>query len=621
MESSILGLAGVDLPPFDTEALMDPSKTRNFCIIAHIDHGKSTLADRLLQLTETIPEREMTDQVLDSMDLEREKGVTIKSSAVRMNYQARDGETYILNLIDTPGHVDFTYEVSRALAACEGALLIVDASQGIEAQTLANLYLALTADLEIIPILNKIDLPAARPDEIAEELQDLLGVGADQILTISAKHGVNIERVFEEVISRVPPPQGSHEAPARALIFDSHYDLYKGVVAYIRVVDGEIKDGSTLELMSTGVQLQPMEIGVFTPTMRSVTELKIGEVGYIATGLKSVRECRVGDTLTTTTKPAVDPLPGYDLPKPMVFAGFYPIEGEEFAVLKDALEKLQLNDAAFSFEPESSFALNYGFRCGFLGLFHLEIVQERLEREYGIDLIATAPSVEYEILLIDQSLNRIDSPAELPASQEYLEVREPWMRIQVYSPHIYYGTVMELVTKKRGIPVEQEYPTSSRVILTYEMPLAEMIVDFYDQLKSRTRGFASLDYQFLDNRVQDLVKLEIHINYEPVDALALIVHRDEAFRKGQALVAKLKTLIPRQLFAVPIQAVVQGRVISRATVPALRKDVIAKCYGGDITRKRKLLAKQRKGKKRMKRVGKVEIPQDAFMAVLELDQG
>lgn len=599
---------------------MDPSKIRNFCIIAHIDHGKSTLADRLLQMTDTIPEREMTDQVLDSMDLEREKGVTIKSSAVRMKYTANDGKIYELNLIDTPGHVDFTYEVSRALEACEGALLIIDASQGIEAQTLANLYLALAADLEIIPVLNKIDLPAARPEEIAVEIQDLLGVNAEDILTISAKQGINIERVFEEVIKRVPPPDGSVDSPCRALIFDSHYDSYKGVIAYVRVIDGKIASNSKLQLMSTGVELQPMEIGVFTPSLEPVECLHMGEVGYLATGLKSVRECRVGDTVTDAIKPADEALPGYEMPKPMVFAGFFPVEGEEYSVLKDALEKLQLNDAAFFFEPETSYALNYGFRCGFLGLFHMEIVQERLEREYGIDLIATAPSVEYEVLLPDQTLKRIDSPAELPTPQELLEIREPWMRIQVFTPQTFFGTVMDLVTKKRGLPVEQEHPAAGRVVLTYEMPLAEMIVDFYDQLKSRTRGFASLDYQFLENRSQDLVKLEILVNYEPVDALALIVHRDDGFRKGQALVSKLKTLIPRQLFVVPIQAVINGRVIARANVPAMRKDVIAKCYGGDITRKRKLLEKQKKGKKRMKRIGKVEIPQDAFMAVLELDK-
>lgn len=591
---------------------------RNFCIIAHIDHGKSTLADRMLQLTGTISDRDMTEQVLDAMDLEREKGVTIKASAVRMNYVAEDGRTYELNLIDTPGHVDFGYEVSRALEACEGALLVVDASQGIEAQTLANLYLALEADLEIIPVVNKIDLPAARPDEVSEELSNLLGVPEDQILRISAKGGLNIETVLEAVVARVPPPRGDPAAPLRALIFDSHYDAYKGVVAYVRLVDGQIDPDDTLRLMSNNVLVKPVEIGIFVPQMRTVRGLIAGEVGYVATGLKTVRECRVGDTLTNAGQPAAAALPGYRKAKPMVFAGIYPVEGEDYSDLKDALEKLQLNDASLVFEPETSEALNFGFRCGFLGMFHMEIVQERLEREYDLDIIITAPSVEYEVVLRDGSLIRIDSPAELPEEGEIAEIREPWMKIEIFTPTDYYGQVMELATSRRGVFLDQDYPTPNRVQLNFEIPLAEMIVDFFDQLKSRTRGYASLDYQFAGYRPEDLVKLEILVNGEPVDALATIVHRDDAYHRGQAVISKLKDLIPRQLFVVPIQAFGAGRVISRANVKALRKDVLAKCYGGDVTRKRKLLERQKRGKKRMKMVGNVEIPQEAFLAVLKL---
>ncbi len=597
---------------------MQHDHIRNFCIIAHIDHGKSTLADRLLQLTGTISEREMTEQVLDSMDLEREKGVTIKASAVRMNYAAPDGQTYELNLIDTPGHVDFGYEVSRALYACEGALLVVDASQGMEAQTLANLYLALEADLEIIPVINKIDLISARPDEVAEEISNLLGTPAEEIIRISAKEGQNVEAVLDAVVQQVPPPHGDPDKPLRALIFDSHYDSYKGVVAYVRVFDGAIAPTDTLRLMATGAELTPVEIGVFTPGMQPVKALATGEVGYVATGLKTVQECRVGDTFTQARNPAPEPLPGYRQPKPMVFAGVYPVEGEDYENLRDALAKLQLNDAALVYEPETSQALNFGFRCGFLGMFHMEIVQERLEREYGLDVIFTAPSVEYQILLRDGTEIVIDSPADLPDEGEIAEIREPWMKIQIFTPTEFYGTVMDLVTKKRGVFVEQEYPTANRVQLTFEIPLGELIVDFFDQLKSRSRGYASLDYQFLEYRPDDLVKLEVLVNKEPVDAFALIVHRDDAYRKGQRLVTKLRKLIPRQLFEVPIQASAGGRVISRANVKALRKDVLAKCYGGDVTRKKKLLEKQKKGKKRMKMIGHVEIPQEAFLAVLQL---
>ncbi len=597
---------------------MNLNHVRNFCIIAHIDHGKSTLADRLLQITNTISEREMTEQVLDTMDLEREKGVTIKASAVRMNYEAPDGITYQLNLIDTPGHVDFGYEVSRALYACEGALLVVDASQGIEAQTLANLYLALEADLEIIPVINKIDLISARPDEIAEDISNLLGTPVDDILRISAKDGINMEAVLEIIVEKMPPPQGDQGSPLRALIFDSHYDSYKGVVAYVRVFDGRISAFDNVRLMATKADLRPIEIGVFAPAMKATKMLAAGEVGYIATGLKTIHECRVGDTFTHIKNPTSDPLPGYQPAKSMVFAGVYPVEGEDYDDLRDALEKLQLNDAALNFEPETSQALNFGFRCGFLGMFHMEIIQERIEREYNLDVIFTAPSVEYEILLRNGEIIRIDSPADLPDEGDIEQVREPWMVIQVYTPTDYYGAVMDLVIKKRGSFLQQEYPTPNRVQLNFEIPLSELIIDFFDHLKSRTRGYASLDYQFSEYRRDDLVKLEVLVNKEPVDALAMIVHRDTAYHKGQALVTKLKKLIPRQLFAVPIQAAAAGRVISRANIKALRKDVLSKCYGGDVSRKKKLLAKQKKGKKRMKSVGNVEIPQEAFLAVLRL---
>jgi len=589
---------------------------RNFCIIAHIDHGKSTLADRLLQLTGTISERDMTEQVLDSMDLERERGVTIKASAVRMLYNARDGRTYELNLIDTPGHVDFGYEVSRALAACEGALLVVDASQGIEAQTLANLYMALEADLEIIPVINKIDLPSAHPDQVAEDIGNLLGTPAEEILRISAKAGINVDAVLEAVVQHVPPPRGDDGAPLRSLIFDSHYDPYKGVVAYVRLVEGSLAQNDSLRLMASGAEFKPVEIGFFTPNMHPAQELRAGEVGYVATGLKTVHECRVGDTLTQAARQAAEPLPGYRKVKPMVFAGIYPVEGEDYDNLKDALEKLQLNDASLIYEPETSQALNFGFRCGFLGMFHMEIIQERLEREYDLDIIVTSPSVEYEVVLRDGLPLRIDSPAKLPDEAQIVEVREPWMKIQIFTPTEFYGTVMDLSTSRRAIFIDQEYPAPNRVQLNFEIPLSELIVDFFDQLKSRTRGYASLDYQFAEYRPDDLVKLEILVNDEPVDALATIVHRKDAFHKGQATISKLKDLIPRQLFVVPIQAYAAGRVISRANVKAVRKDVLAKCYGGDVTRKKKLLEKQKRGKKRLKMVGNVEIPQEAFLAVL-----
>jgi GTP-binding protein LepA len=601
--------------------MTDKAHIRNFCIIAHIDHGKSTLADRLLELTGTISARDMTEQVLDSMDLEREHGVTIKSSAVRMHYQALDGETYEMNLIDTPGHVDFSYEVSRALQACEGAVLVVDATQGIEAQTLANLFLALDANLEVIPVVNKIDLPAAHPDEVAEEIEDLLGVGAEDVLQVSAKTGQNVGDVLEAVVQRVPPPRGNRELPLRALVFDSHYDPYKGVIAYVRVVDGTLDARDKLRLITTGVSVEPIEVGVFAPGMQPTDRLQAGEVGYVASGLKTVREARVGDTITRALDPAHEPLPGYQAVKPMVFAGLYPVEGEDYELLRDALEKLQLNDASLVYQPETSQALNFGFRCGFLGLFHMEIVQERLEREYGLDILATAPSVEYEVVMRGTgAIERIDSPAQLPDEGEIEEVREPWMRIQVFTPTDYIGPIMDLVAKKRGEYLATEYLDPKRVMLSYYVPLAELIIDFYDRLKSVSRGYASLDYQFEGYRAGDLVKLEVLVNKQPVDALALIVHSEAAFHKGQLLVSRLKRLIPRQLFEVPIQAAVGKRVISRANVKALRKDVLAKCYGGDVTRKRKLLEKQKRGKKRMKMIGQIEVPQEAFMAVLRLEE-
>jgi GTP-binding protein LepA len=593
---------------------------RNFCIIAHIDHGKSTLADRLLHLTGTVPERDTTEQILDSMDLEREKGVTIKASAVRMNYTAGDGKDYELNLIDTPGHVDFGYEVSRALNACEGAVLVVDATQGIEAQTLGNLYSAIEADLVIIPVINKIDLVTARPDEVAEDVGSLLGVPPADVIRVSAKDGTNVEAVLEAVVSKIPPPKGADDAPLRALVFDSHYDSYKGVVTYVRVTEGHLSASDSIHMMSSGVDVKPIEVGIFAPMMKVVPGLTAGEVGYIATGLKTVHEARVGDTITSTARPAAKPLPGYRTPKPMVFAGIYPAEADDYQDLREGLEKLQLNDASLTFQPETSQALGFGFRAGFLGLFHMEIIQERIEREYDLDVVFTAPTVAYEVMLHDGAISVVASPADLPEEGLIAEIREPWMSIEIITPTEYYGPIMELVTKRRGIYKQQEYPAPHRVQLDYEIPLSEIIVDFFDELKSRTRGYASLDYQFLEYRADRLQKLEILVNSEPVDALATIVHEKDAYHKGQRFITKLKELIPRQLFDVAIQASSGGRIISRANVKALRKDVLAKCYGGDITRKKKLLEKQKKGKKRLKMIGNVEIPQEAFMAVLRLDE-
>jgi len=599
---------------------MDQQVIRNFCIIAHIDHGKSTLADRLLERTGTVSPREMQEQFLDDMDLEREKGVTIKASAVRLLYDAADGQTYELNLIDTPGHVDFSYEVSRALVACEGAVLVVDASQGIEAQTLANLYMALDQGLEIVAVVNKIDLMSARTEEVVQELDDLLGIPAEGVIRASAKMRVGVGEVLEAVVARVPSPRGRPELPLRALIFDSHYDPYKGVIAYVRVVDGAIRSGQPLMLLSSGRRLEPLEIGIFRPRMEPVEALTTGEVGYVATGLKMVGECRVGDTLTLADDPAPTPLPGYKPAKPMVFAGLYPTEGEDYKQLREALEKLQLNDASLSFQPETSQALGFGYRCGFLGLFHMEIIQERLEREYDLDIIFTSPSVQYQVTKTDDTEMVIDSPAGLPPENEIGEIREPWMEIQIFTPADYIGPIMELVTKRRGEFERMEYLDRRRVLLTYQIPLTEVIVDFHDQLKSRTRGYASMDYHLSGYRPGDLVKLDVLVNKQPVDALSVIVHHDQAYQKGQKLVSKMKQIIPRQLFDVPIQAAIGKRVLSRANVKAKRKDVLAKCYGGDITRKRKLLERQKAGKKRMKMVGQVEIPQEAFMSVLRLGE-
>ena len=596
----------------------DTAKVRNFSIIAHIDHGKSTLADRLLEQTNTVSEREMKAQLLDSMDLEREKGITIKARAVRMSYTARDGETYQLNLIDTPGHVDFSYEVSRSLAACEGALLVVDAAQGIEAQTMANVYLALEQDLAIVAVINKIDLPGADPRKVAEEVSQLIGLLDDEIVQASAKTGLGVDEILEAVVRHMPAPRGNPAAPARALIFDSHYDPYKGVIAYVKIVDGRIASGDRIRLMANDKEVELLEVGFFDPELHPVPALVTGEVGYIATGLKVVQDVQVGDTVTLASNPASEQLPGYRPVKPMVFAGLYPVESEEYPMLRDALERLRLNDGSLTWEPESSDALGFGFRCGFLGLLHMEIIQERLEREYGIHLLATAPSVEYEVVLRGGVELRIDNPSDLPNPGEIEEIREPWLDISIIAPARYIGAVMELVTGRRGDYRELIYLDPDRVQMKFEMPLAELIVDFYDQLKSRTQGYASLDYVFKDMRPSDLVKLDVLVNGQPVDALSLIAHRDEAYARGRELVENLRGLIPRQMFDVPVQASIGSRIIARETIRAMRKNVLSKCYGGDVTRKRKLLEKQKEGKARMKLVGNVEIPQEAFLAVLSL---
>ncbi|MGQ9481017.1 translation elongation factor 4 [Chloroflexus sp.] len=600
--------------------MSDQLHIRNFSIIAHVDHGKTTLSDRLLEATRTISEREQREQLLDSLDLEREKGITIKLKPVRMEYRAADGQLYQLNLIDTPGHVDFSYEVNRSLAACEGALLVVDASQGIEAQTLANTYLALENDLVIIPVVNKIDLPGAHPEEVAQEIETVIGIPAEDAIMASAKEGIGIAEILEAIVCRIPPPRGQRQQPARALIFDSHYDPYKGVIAYVRVVDGAFTSRDRVRFMGTGAQAETLELGIFRPAMTPLNELVAGEVGYIATGLKSVADCQVGDTITLADAPAGEPLPGYRPAKPMVFAGLYPIDSNAYPELREALERLKLNDAALSFQPESSAALGFGFRCGFLGLLHMEIVRERLEREYKLDLLITAPSVEYQVLLSDGEIVTVANPSEMPDQSRIEAIEEPVVEISVIAPVRYIGTIMELVTTRRGTFISMDYLDPTRVLLKYRMPLAEIVIDFYDQLKSRTQGYASLDYHLAGYQEADLVKLDILVNGQPVDALSLIVHRDFAYQRGRDLVERLRQLIPRQMFEVPIQAAIGSKVIARETIRALRKDVLAKCYGGDVTRKRKLLEKQKEGKKRMKMVGSVEIPQEAFMAILSLNE-
>ena len=597
---------------------VDITKIRNFSIIAHIDHGKSTLADRLLEHTGTIEKRLMKEQVLDTMDLERERGISIKAKAVRLDYKARDGEKYILNLIDTPGHVDFAYEVSRALAACEGALLVIDASQGIEAQTLANIHLAKTNNLKIIPILNKIDLPAADTEMVLTELKNVLGIEKDDVLLASAKEGTGIEEILEKIIEKIPSPKGVKDAPLQALIFDSHYDEYRGTFTYFRIMNGSISSGSNILMMGTGKEFEVQEIGIFKPDLKPVKELSAGEVGYVIAGIKNVADARVGDTITNAADPAKTQLPGYQKVKPMVFCGFYPVNADDFENLRDALAKLQLNDAALFFEGETSAALGFGFRCGFLGLLHLEIIQERLEREYNLNLIATAPNVVYKINKNDGSSIFIDNPTKFPPQAEVESIEEPYLRITLLTPSAYVGPVMELAQSKRGEQKDMKYIEQTRAMLTYEIPLAEVLTEFYDMLKSYTKGYASMDYELIGYRKSNLVKLDILLNQEPVDALSTIAHKDKSYFVGKKLAEKLKEVIPRHQFQIPVQAAIGGKVIARETVRAIRKDVLQKCYGGDVTRKRKLLEKQKAGKKRMKRIGKVDVPQEAFMAVLRI---
>ncbi len=595
-------------------------RIRNFSIIAHIDHGKSTLADRLLQTTGTVDQRQMKEQFLDNMDLERERGITIKLQAARMNYKAKDGQSYVLNLIDTPGHVDFSYEVSRSLAACEGALLVVDASQGVEAQTLANVYLALENNLEIIPVLNKIDLPGAEPERVIGEIEEIIGLDCSGAILASAKEGIGIDEILEAIVSRVPSPSDTIDEPLRALIFDSYYDSYRGVIVYFRVMDGTVKKGDRIKLMASKKEYQIDELGVLSPTQKQVEELHAGEVGYLAAAIKAVADARVGDTITLAAKPAATPLPGYTEAKPMVFCGMFPTDADQFEDLRDALEKLKLNDAALQYEPETSSAMGFGFRCGFLGLLHMEIVQERLEREYDLDLVITAPSVVYRVTTNKGEELYIDNPSKLPAPNEREKIEEPYVKVDMITPETFVGTLMELCQNRRGIFKDMKYLTQGRTTLTYELPLAEVVTDFFDQMKSRSRGYASMEYHLIGYRENPLVRLDIMINGDPVDSLAMIVHRDKAYGVGRAMAEKLKELIPRHQFKVPIQAAIGSKVIASEHIPALRKDVLAKCYGGDISRKKKLLQKQAKGKKRMKAVGTVDVPQEAFMAVLRLDQ-
>lgn len=594
-------------------------RTRNFCIIAHIDHGKSTLADRLLEYTGALSQREMEAQVLDDMELERERGITIKLKAVRVTYKADDGLDYTLNLIDTPGHVDFNYEVSRSLAACEGALLVVDAAQGIEAQTLANVYLALENNLEIIPVINKIDLPGAQPDEVKAEIEEVIGIPADDALLISAKTGIGIKDVLEAVVNLVPAPQGNREAPLSALIYDSNFDAYKGAIPYMRVVNGYIEKGMKVRMMNTGKEVEVIEVGVCEPAMKIVDRLSAGDVGFMTASIKNVQDTRVGDTITDATNQTDFPLPGYRPAISMVYCGLYPVDSSQYPELKDALEKLQMNDAALSYEPETSAALGFGYRCGFLGLLHMEIIKERLEREYNLELITTAPSVNYRVTKTNGDVIEIDNPTELPEVGEILHIEEPYVKATIMVPKEFVGSIMELTQEKRGTFIHMEYLTPVRVMLSYELPLSEIIFDFFDKLKSMTKGYASLDYELCGYRISKLIKLDIMVGGEVVDALSCIVHRDKAYNRGRALTEKLRSLIPRQMFEIAIQASVGTKIIARETIKAMRKDVLAKCYGGDVTRKRKLLEKQKKGKKRMKQVGNVTIPQEAFMAVLELD--